>query len=44
MLSTGTSQKSNFENKMSFADRELGFAFSRDGYKLSYKSLEEENN
>ena len=44
MLSTGTSQKSNFENKMSFADGELGFAFSRDGNKLAYKSLEEENN
>lgn len=31
MLSTGTSQKPNFENKMSFADGELSFAFSCDG-------------
>ena len=38
MLSTGTPQKLNFENKMSFADGELGFAFSRDGNKLTWKS------
>ena len=35
MLSSGSSQNFNFENKMSFADGELGFAFSRDGNKLA---------
>jgi len=44
MFSTGTSQKFNFENEMSFADGELGFAFSRDGNKLAWRLLEEEKN
>ena len=42
MLSTGTSQIFNFENQMGFADGELGFAFSRDGNKFAWKSLEKD--